>query len=67
MAVVVLPTPPFWLTTAMTLEGFGAGVSTVAWVFEAGTEPTSGDDAPAAGVAEVSAAVGSDGADSGLV
>jgi hypothetical protein len=26
MAVVVLPTPPFWLTTAMTLDGVGAGI-----------------------------------------
>src|SRR5277367_611986 len=25
MAVVVLPTPPFWLTTAMTLDGMGVG------------------------------------------
>jgi hypothetical protein len=25
MAVVVLPTPPFWLTTAMTFDGGGAG------------------------------------------
>jgi len=26
MAVVVLPTPPFWLTTAMTFEGIGSGL-----------------------------------------
>src|SRR5882672_1285347 len=26
MAVVVLPTPPFWLTTAMTLDGMGSGL-----------------------------------------
>src|SRR5580704_13955510 len=25
MAVVVLPTPPFWFTTAMTFDGVGAG------------------------------------------
>ncbi len=25
IAVVVLPTPPFWLTTAMTFDGLGAG------------------------------------------
>jgi hypothetical protein len=27
MAVVVLPTPPFWLTTARTLEGNELGVA----------------------------------------
>src|SRR5580704_14846645 len=38
MAVVVLPTPPFWLTTAMTLEGLGvsAGVAGVAGTSAAG-------------------------------
>ena len=28
MAVVVLPTPPFWLTTAMTFERAGLGGTT---------------------------------------
>ena len=35
MAVVVLPTPPFWLTTAMTLEGGGeveGGFSGLVWM-----------------------------------
>src|SRR3984885_7500859 len=38
MAVVVLPTPPFWLTTAMTLDGLaasgvvaGSAASDVGW------------------------------------
>src|SRR5579871_2652974 len=66
MAVVVLPTPPFWLTTAMTLDGL-AGVSMAAGDFESGTEPTSGDEAPARYGAPGFWVVGSDGADSGLV
>src|SRR5580704_4197793 len=33
MAVVVLPTPPFWLTTAMTLDEEGVGVGLASgWV-----------------------------------
>src|SRR5260370_8947494 len=31
MAVVVLPTPPFWLTTAMTLDGVAADGGAAVW------------------------------------
>src|SRR5258705_8712703 len=31
MAVVVLPTPPFWLTTAMTLDGAAADAVAADW------------------------------------
>src|ERR1700684_1527625 len=63
MAVVVLPTPPFWLTTAMTLEGFGVSAGGAGF---AGTS-AAGWSAGVAGCAGTSAAGCSAGVESGFV